>query len=185
MSNDKIRRTKKLSDNLNFDKESFNAGKISWGKIFITSKKTDTLPIYNFNDLTASTNNFKKGRYTITGDNGSGKTTLLAEIKTQLSDNAYILPSQSKMMFLNGLSGREFSTGEKTAENLNEIASNINNIGITVLLLDEWNANLDKENINNLNKIIDDISLNICVIEVVHNNLGNTKASGATPVFKG
>ena len=166
--NDKIHRTKKLSDNLNFDKESFNTGKISWGKIFITSNETDTLPIYSFNDLITSTNNFQEGRYTITGDNGSGKTTLLAEIKTKLSDNAYILPSQSKMMFLSGLSDREFSSGEKMAESLNEIASNVCNSGISVLLLDEWNANLDKENINNLNKIIDDISLNICVIEVVH-----------------
>jgi len=36
------------------------------------------------------------------------------------------------------------------------------------LLLDEWNANLDKVNIDNTNRIIDKLSESICVIEVLH-----------------
>ncbi len=165
--NDKLRRTKQLSVKLNFTEPLSNKGKISWGSIFIT-KLTTTSPINNFNDLIECTSNFDRGRYTITGDNGSGKTTLLADIKTRLCDKAYMLPSQSKMLFLNEISLKEFSTGEKIIENLKEITANIYITKTSVLLLDEWNANLDKENINRLNKIIDEISHKICIIEVLH-----------------
>lgn len=165
--NDKIRRTKQIPIKLNFSEQLLSKGKISWGKVFI-SKAKDKKPINSFNDLIMYTDNFSKGRYTITGDNGSGKTTLLAEIKMKLNDEAYMLPNQSKMIFLNETNHKEFSTGEKTIENLKEIATNICNTKVSVLLLDEWNANLDKENINILNKNIDDLSREFCVFEVLH-----------------
>ncbi|MCL2320817.1 MAG: hypothetical protein FWC47_01775 [Oscillospiraceae bacterium] len=165
--NDKIRRTKQLSAKLNFNEPLSSSGKISWGNVYIT-KEAKTSILNNFDDLIAFTDNFKSGRYTITGDNGSGKTTLLAKIKINLKDEAYMLPNQSKMMFLNEFNIKEFSTGEKMIENLKEITLNVCETNVSVLLLDEWNANLDKDNINKLNKIIDEISIKFCVIEVLH-----------------
>jgi ABC-type bacteriocin/lantibiotic exporter with double-glycine peptidase domain len=165
--NDKIRRTKQVSVQLNFSEPLSSQGKISWGNLMLT-RATERNPLNKFDDLITYTNNFSKGRYTITGDNGSGKTTLLAEIKVKLGDKAYILPSQSKMMFLNEINQKEFSTGEKMIENLKEIAQNVSKTNVSVLLLDEWNANLDGDNMNNINKTIDEISCDFCVLEVLH-----------------
>jgi ABC-type bacteriocin/lantibiotic exporter with double-glycine peptidase domain len=167
--NDKARRTKQLSAHLNFDKENVNKGQIKWGAIFISSKNYDATPVYSFDEIVTGTNGFKPGRYTITGSNGTGKTTLLADIKTKLHGNAYILPTHSKIIFLNDTGLGEFSSGEKMAANLHEIADNVCATEMPVILLDEWNANLDNENIKKLSKIIDDISINNCVIEVIHN----------------
>jgi ABC-type bacteriocin/lantibiotic exporter with double-glycine peptidase domain len=167
--NDKVRRTKQLSAHLNFDKENVNKGQIKWGAIFISSKNYGATPVYSFDEIVTDTNDFKPGRYTITGSNGTGKTTLLADIKTKLRGNAYILPTHSKIIFLNDTELGEFSSGEKMAANLHEIADNVCTTEMSVILLDEWNANLDNENIKKLSKIIDDISINNCVIEVIHN----------------
>jgi energy-coupling factor transporter ATP-binding protein EcfA2 len=54
------------------------------------------------------------------------------------------------------------------AANLIEIYDHLTEMNIEILLLDEWNANLDKSNIENLNKIINDLSVQLCVIEVIH-----------------
>ncbi|MDR0314311.1 MAG: AAA family ATPase, partial [Treponema sp.] len=150
--NDKIRRTRQVSYQLNFSEPLSSQGKISWGSLMLTMA-TERKPLNKFDDLITYTNDFSKGRYTITGDNGSGKTTLLAEVKVKLGDKAYILPSQSKMVFLNETDKKGFSTGEKAIENLKEIAQNVDNTNVSVLLLDEWNANLDNDNMNNLSNI--------------------------------
>jgi len=166
--NDKVHRTRQLSRNLIFD-ESFSdiGGKIAWGNIYIEVAGRKTA-LYNYDELNSLTKKFSKGRYTITGDNGTGKTTLLTKIKVTLQDGAYLLPSQSKMTFLNENKHKEYSTGEKTLENLREISLNACDGRVSVLLLDEWNANLDKDNIKRINLEIDRLSNSICVIEVLH-----------------
>jgi len=166
--NDKVYRTKQLSANLLFDEDLLIPdNKITWGNVFIANKK-EKIVLNSFSDLLSATNNFEKGRYTITGDNGTGKTTLLANIKSNMGDKAYLLPSHSKMLFLNDSQERGYSTGEKLHENFKEISSNINDGVISILLLDEWNANLDKENLSNVNLDIEEISKIVCVIEVLH-----------------
>jgi len=166
--NDKIHRTKKLSENLNINEDLLVPdNKITWGNIFIANKKGKTV-LNSFSDLLSATKNFEKGRYTITGDNGTGKTTLLANIKFKMDDKAYLLPSHSKMMFQNDTNEKGYSTGEKLHENFKEISSVINDGIISILLLDEWNANLDKENLSKVNQEIEEISKIVCVIEVLH-----------------
>jgi len=166
--NDKVYRTKQLSANLLFDEDLLNSNnKITWGNVFIANKN-EKIVLDSFSDLLSATNNFEKGRYTITGDNGTGKTTLLANIKSYMGDKAYLLPSHSKMLFLNDSQERGYSTGEKLHENFKEISSNINDGVISILLLDEWNANLDKENLSKVNLDIEEISKIVCVIEVLH-----------------
>jgi ABC-type bacteriocin/lantibiotic exporter with double-glycine peptidase domain len=169
--NDKVRRTKQLSANLFFDKDiSTFDSRIMWGSISIKrikSSETKTV-IRCFDDVITATNNFENGRFIITGDNGTGKTTLLANIKSKIGEKAYILPSQSRIAFQNDEQERGFSTGEKLREDFKEISLNVCDGSCSVLLLDEWNANLDKENIASINADIDKISKTICVIEALH-----------------
>lgn len=165
--NDKIRRTRQLSANLSLETQPTNSGKITWNNIYLKSKD-GTFRLRDFEDMFAYTNSYSNGRYTITGENGSGKTTLLAKVKLDLKDKAYLYPSKSKMLFNNDLEQREFSAGEKSAANLHEILSSLRSDGVTVLLLDEWSANLDSDNIKRLNKTIDEVSKEFCVIEVIH-----------------
>jgi len=85
-----------------------------------------------------------------------------------MGDKAYLLPNQSKMFFLNEINKKEFSTGEKMIENLNEIIKNVSDTETIILLLDEWNANLDNTNVNKLNEIIEQLSKKYCIFEVLH-----------------
>jgi len=168
--NDKVRRTKQLSANLDFENtDSKIGGIISWGKIFI-EKDGDKQILESIDSLNKATNSYSIGRFIITGGNGCGKTTLLSKIKEKFGDNAFLLPNQSKMAFEHDEQQKEYSTGERTIKNLNELSEKVCNGDkeISVLLLDEWNANLDKGNTELINFGINSLSEKICIIEVLH-----------------
>ena len=57
------------------------------------------------------------------------------------------------------------STGESLKHLLSEI---LQQVDVDVLLLDEWDANLDKENQERLSTLIDELAIKKCVIEVRH-----------------
>ncbi|MDR1540940.1 MAG: hypothetical protein LBU32_23645 [Clostridiales bacterium] len=168
---DKMHRTRQLAANLCFDKDSMiideYEGRISWGKIKIR-KGDDALFPRALSDIDAFTNNYSSGRYTLSGENGSGKTTLMTRMKSILGDRAFLLPTHSKIIFEN--ENKEFSTGEKLVSNLQEINLNLDKMGIGILLLDEWNANLDKNNIKMINEMIEGLQKQICIIEILHKN---------------
>lgn len=164
---DKIRRTRQLSAYLSLDVQAASLGTITWNSITLQSR-TGRISLNSIDDLRLGTNNYDIGRYTITGDNGSGKTTLLAMAKLALKEKAYFLPNKSKLFFESDLSQKEFSAGEKAIENLREILSHLHEDGVSVLLLDEWSANLDAKRVKSVNAIIEKIADEFCVIEVVH-----------------
>ena len=60
---------------------------------------------------------------------------------------------------------KKYSTGESLKNRLLEI---LEKVDVDVLLLDEWDANLDQENQEYLSKMIDGWAKNKCVIEVRH-----------------
>lgn len=169
---DKARRTKQLSNNLSLESLEASRGEISWDSICLESND-GMFKLKNFEDLYNHTDNFSRGRYTLTGDNGSGKTTILANIKRKLKDKAYLMPSKSKMIFCSDLEQKEFSAGEKAKDNLFEIFSSLHKDGVSVLLLDEWGANLDLGNKKRVDKVIDELSSEFCIIEVVHRDAVN------------
>jgi ABC-type multidrug transport system fused ATPase/permease subunit len=103
------------------------------------------------------------GRLTLRGENGSGKSTLLMLIKHALQQKAFFLPTHSQLSFL--AETNKYSTGESLKKRLLEI---IEKVDADVLLLDEWDANLDQENREMLSQVIDEISNRKCVIEVRH-----------------
>ena len=105
----------------------------------------------------------RAGRFTIRGENGSGKSTALMLIKNALLEKSFFLPTHNQLSFAVETNGS--STGEGLRTKLIEI---LQNVDADVLLLDEWDANLDKENRQKLSDLIDALSEKKCVIEVRH-----------------
>lgn len=105
----------------------------------------------------------RAGRLTLRGDNGAGKSTLLMLLKNALKDRAFFLPTHSQLNFTSETN--KYSTGESLRNRLLEIFEKVPS---DVLLLDEWDANLDKENQEKLSQLIDEIAQRKCVIEVRH-----------------
>lgn len=106
-----------------------------------------------------------KGRLTVRGANGIGKSCLLAWLKHELGDKAFYLPAMHELNFAN--SNKNMSTGEMLRTNFSEIKNHVIK-AIDVLLIDEWDANLDTENIMKLDEVIDNLATEILVIEVRH-----------------
>lgn len=153
--------------------------KIKWDKIMATLSKesedellrgTDNLKhislknprfIDSHTDLLNQTS--RNGRLTLRGENGSGKSTALMLIKNALAGRAFFLPTHNQLSFFNETN--KYSTGESLKKRLFEI---LEKVDADVLLLDEWDANLDKENQESLSQLIDKIAEKKCVIEVRH-----------------
>ena len=84
--------------------------------------------------------NVNSGRVLVTGSNGAGKTSLLIFIHDQL-DRTFYLPSTPDL-YLGASSEDMRSTGQQLADHLGFIISAQEKI----ILLDEWDANLDALN---------------------------------------
>lgn len=106
----------------------------------------------------------KAGRITIRGGNGSGKSTLLIGLKTSLKNNAYYFSPEMKLFFSNSLDA-SLSTGEAILSHISEI---VKNSQVDVLILDEWDANLDSENMIKISHFLDKMAEKLCIIEVRH-----------------
>jgi len=144
--------------------------KVKWGKLMLSRSETAPdhsismaypKPIFSHNDLLKHAS--ESGRLTIRGDNGSGKSTILMLIKEALAKRAFFLPTHNQLSFLSETN--KYSTGESLKNRLLEI---LEKVDADVLLLDEWDANLDKENQERLSSLIDELSTKKCVIEVRH-----------------
>ena len=105
----------------------------------------------------------QSGRVTIRGENGVGKSTALMLIKKALTHRAFYLPTHNQLSFI--AEANKYSTGESLKNRLLEI---LEKVEADVLLLDEWDANLDAENQERLSTLIDELSAKKCVIEVRH-----------------
>lgn len=152
--------------------------KIKWSKIMVTSvivPSDDTTaeapmdhislpgpqPIQSPSNLLYYAS--RKGRVTLRGENGSGKSTALMLIKNALAGRAFLLPTHNHLSFTSETN--KYSTGESLKNRLAEI---LEKVDVDVLLLDEWDANLDKENQESLSELINELAKKKCVIEVRH-----------------
>jgi len=153
-----------------------NAGsmekKVKWPKILVTEQSSVIAPadhvslpgpqsLHSHHDLIQKTSS--PGRLTIRGDNGCGKSTTLMLVKKALERRAFFLPTHNQLSF--EAENNKYSTGESLKNRFLEILDKVN---VDVLLLDEWDANLDKENQEKLSELIDALALKKCVIEVRH-----------------
>ncbi len=119
------------------------------------------IPLRSHEDILIHTTN--PGRITIRGENGAGKSTALMLVKNALGDRAFFLPTHNQLSFVSETN--KYSTGESLKKRLMEISEKVD---VDVLLLDEWDANLDKENQEKLSALIDEFSVRKCIIEVRH-----------------
>lgn len=156
--------------------------RIQENKIIITlNNSSNCFHSYdNFLKLIASV---KTGRYSVQGENGSGKTTLINLLKEEFKDNAFYLPVNSRLAFKNAIDS-SYSTGQKVKANLEELKGilidktnihtpNLKNENM-ILLLDEWDANLDAKNREDISTILDELSRHHIVIEISHKRATET-----------
>lgn len=104
------------------------------------------------------------GRFTLRGENGSGKSTLLLYLKKHFARNAFYLPASMNELVWNTETGA-LSTGQSMLAVLNEISTYPN---IKYFLLDEWDANLDKDNKAKIHEMLDELSTKAVIVEVRH-----------------
>lgn len=137
--------------------------RVSWGEISVAwDGQSKVIPSHNvFLDILSS---FQSGRLTLRGRNGAGKSTLLMMAKKHFDSQAYYLPAQSNLIF-DKIAQKSLSTGENVRLVLEEIKEKVD---VPILLLDEWDANLDTKNQREISKLIHQLSQSKCVIEVRH-----------------
>lgn len=105
------------------------------------------------------------GRITLIGKNGVGKSCLLLSLKAQWQDGAYYLPAKHQLSF-DTKNSHQGSTGEQLLRQLDELYHQLD--GVKVLLLDEWDAHLDNDNIALIHQRLDDWAKTKLVIEIRH-----------------
>lgn len=110
-------------------------------------------------DLLQQVHRTRNGRYLVTGANGSGKSSLLKVIKERAADAILFTPETH---FLE--SGRELSTGQRRIKEIENVLST----SPALLMLDEWDANLDESNRRKVDQLLDEASRRLVVIEVRH-----------------
>ncbi|UXZ05245.1 ATP-binding cassette domain-containing protein [Moraxella nasicaprae] len=108
----------------------------------------------------------KTGRMTLIGQNGVGKSSLLLQLKEHFGDKAYYLPAKHSLCFANTMS-YQGSSGQQLLSQLDEL-SKVASDDIKVLLLDEWDAHLDKNNMAMVDEKLIKLANQFLVIEIRH-----------------
>ncbi len=106
----------------------------------------------------------QSGRWTLRGRNGAGKSTLLAALKKSWGDNAFLLPSRfGDLRFT-----RDFQA-HSDGNRLLAVFAEISQLqDVKAVLLDEWDANLDGENLTAVSLAIDELARTKLVLESRH-----------------
>ncbi|OPH34083.1 ABC transporter ATP-binding protein [Moraxella equi] len=100
------------------------------------------------------------GRITLVGDNGVGKSCVLLTLKNRLGERAYYLPAKHELIFDN----TEGSTGQRLIVEIDKLTGD----DTPILLLDEWDANLDGVNTDIIHAKLDEIGKTRLIVEVRH-----------------
>ena len=99
------------------------------------------------------------GRFMVTGANGSGKSTFLRILKDTVPDSLLLSPD---IHFLD--SGHKLSTGQRRIKEIENALA----LAPGLLMLDEWDANLDSGNRERIDQLLDVVCRKTVVIEVLH-----------------
>jgi ABC-type bacteriocin/lantibiotic exporter with double-glycine peptidase domain len=135
--------------------------RIAWSDITIT-RAGQAVELHRASDVRAAFQQFAPGRYTVRGRNGAGKSTLLRLIKQLEREDSLVLLADGQLCFENDTG--TLSSGQARRARLQEIAAT----DTRILLLDEWDANLDADAIREVSAVIESLAASRCVIEVRH-----------------
>lgn len=137
----------------------------------IISGLEDSLATLPENDIKSRINQQKiqimtdNNRTLITGCNGAGKSSWLKSLKTENKEEALYIPANMDI-YLGELTSAH-SSGQK-ARHVIEALAQLPQSPKQTILLDEWDANLDQENTDYLEKLISEIAKSHSVFEVRH-----------------
>ncbi len=107
------------------------------------------------------------GYFTVTGPNGSGKSSLLLSLKERMGKDALYLPNTAELAFAT-MGNRVLSTGQRMLLALEEITNLPEGMRPRVLLLDEWDANLDHSSRQRVISKLRTLSVSGVIIEICH-----------------
>lgn len=142
------------------------------GKSVTSRIKTDKIRLYDeknvlalsWDDLWEITKQRTHGRLVLRGENGSGKSTLLRLLKERIGEPALYLPAEQ--LNLAFAVAQDLSSGQRAMAILQDIASFAT--PPKLILLDEWDANMDEVFRGQASSIIDQLAEKSLVIEVSH-----------------
>jgi ABC-type bacteriocin/lantibiotic exporter with double-glycine peptidase domain len=157
-------RIHQIDDKLTLTEKDNLISRIKWNeiKVYKNNEKIGT-EYGDYTTLMSDLDLNKPSLITIRGCNGAGKSTLLYQIKSTI-DGCFFLPVQS-MLFWPDIDQNEMSTGQRMKTIIDKI---INEIDDKIILIDEWDANLDENKRLELEKKISQAALVKTIIEVRH-----------------
>ena len=108
----------------------------------------------------------KQGRVTLVGNNGVGKSCMLLKLKDHYQEQAYYLPAKHNLYFnYKTDKAHRGSTGQQLIKQIQEIREDDQS---TIVMLDEWDAHLDRENTQIIDQYLDDLAQTRLVMDVRH-----------------
>ena len=108
----------------------------------------------------------ENGRITLIGNNGVGKSCVLLKLKEHYQDQAYYLPVKHNLYFNYNIDpSHKGSTGQQLIKQIEEIRQEDQS---RILMLDEWDANLDSINTQLIDTYLDKIAKTRLVIDIRH-----------------
>nr|QJS05089.1 ABC transporter ATPase [Psychrobacter sp.] len=108
----------------------------------------------------------KQGRVTLIGNNGVGKSCMLLKLKDHYQEQAYYLPAKHNLYFnYKTDKAHRGSTGQQLIKQIQEIREDDRS---TIVMLDEWDAHLDRENTQIIDQYLDDLAQTRLVMDVRH-----------------
>ncbi len=108
----------------------------------------------------------KQGRVTLVGNNGVGKSCVLLKLKDHYQEQAYYLPAKHNLYF-NYKTDKVHrgSTGQQLIKQIQELREDDQS---TIVMLDEWDAHLDRENTQIIGQYLDELAQTRLVMDVRH-----------------
>ena len=100
------------------------------------------------------------------GNNGVGKSYMLLKLKEHYQEQAYYLPAKHNLYFnYKTDKAHRGSTGQQLIKQIQEIREDDRS---TIVMLDEWDAHLDRENTQIIDQYLDHLAQTRLVVDVRH-----------------
>jgi ABC-type transport system involved in cytochrome bd biosynthesis fused ATPase/permease subunit len=140
--------------------------KIKLDKISFLNQSKTNLTFQSIRGLLQSIETMKSGKLTIRGQNGAGKSLVCALIKQHFAERALYVPPSSLLM-----NSHEEDEDKSTGQKIKALFDDLENFpkeNLKLYIFDEWDANLDTINTQSVSRIIQGLSENLLVVEVLH-----------------